>query len=484
MYPLLKGFFKHSMIYTMGNIIYRGASFLLIPLYTHYLEPSEYGMLEIFYVTSAVFQTLFASGISHAALRFYFEYNQPEEKNAVISTSMIASFVFPLLGVLVLFFFAPLFSYFFFKTQSYALPFRLVFFTLVLEISREVSLAFIRAKERSTFFVVISFIQLILQVSANVYAVVFLQLGVLGIVGGNLFATFSLWVILTGFTIYSCGIHFDWSKLWLIMKYGNPLMLSSLTVSTLKSMDRYLLNAYTGLNAIGMYALGLRVAQIIPILILDPFTKSFGPFRFSIMEQDRAKEVFAQVLRYYLFLSGWVTLGLCIFSQEIIQLVSSPKYWNAYQVVPLLLVQFLFGGIHYCFQTGLYIQKRTNYVFYITLVSGLLNLGLDLALIPRWGIYGAAGANGLNALCAVFLAYVVSQRIYPVNYDLRGMAKILLTVGVIGLIAFQVHFDSLWWTVFVKLLLLGSFPVLLGILHGYTPGEIRKMEAVWRAGAA
>jgi O-antigen/teichoic acid export membrane protein len=475
----LKRFFKHTAVYTIGNLIYRGASFLLVPLYAHYLTPADYGALELLYATSAIFQSLFASGLAHAAMRFYFEYEDRKDRNAVISTTLAGSFVMTLAGALMLCLFAPQFSKLLFHNAGYTFAFRIVFLSMVLEISREISLAVVRSKEQSAFFIAVSVVQLLVQVIANSYAVVVLHKGVAGVLVGNLLATSAVWVILTAASIRGCGVRFEWSKLVPVARYGLPLMYATVTGSLLQNADRYLLDFWASLSALGVYALAVRISNVVPILLLDPFMKSFGPFRFSIMKQERAKEVYATILTYYVIASGFVTLGLCAFTEEAVKVISAPAYWDAYKVVPILLLTGPIGGINYCFQTGIYIHKKTNYIFYISLASGVANLGLDLLLIPRWGIYGAAAANVLGQAVATVLTYAVSQRIYPVSYHLRRLAKVSAALVVAAVAVFQGHFQSLPLTIAVKLGVLALFPLALILLRAYTPEEARKLGQVW-----
>src|SRR3989338_7936538 len=141
-----KRFFKHTMIYGIGNIINRLGAFLLLPLYTRYLTPAEYGTLEIFYVTSSILQTFLGMMIAHAALRFYFEYDKEEDRKEVISTALIASFIFTLPIVLLLSMYSGLYSAILFKSAEYKILFRLVFIIILLELSKEITLAFLRAK--------------------------------------------------------------------------------------------------------------------------------------------------------------------------------------------------------------------------------------------------------------------------------------------------------------------------------------------------
>ncbi len=439
-------FFKHSAVYAVGNLIYRGGAFLLIPLYVNVLSPSEYGTVELYYLTSSIFQLLFASGVAHASLRYYFEYDRDEDRNAVISTALIGSFFVMSVGAGALWFAAPGISQLLFATDTHILALRLVLCSIVLETSREINLAFLRARERSGFYVVVAITQLVVQVGANVTTVVVLQMGVLGIVIGNLIATVSVWALLSVSFFRNHGWQLKWALFRPVLVYGAPLMLSGITEAILRSSDRYLLNVHAGLATIGLYALALRFAQLPMTFVLDPFTKSFGPFRFAIMDRADAAETYSQILRYYLFVASLVFVGLSAFSGELVQLVSASSYQSAAAIVPLVLIAPTIRGVNYVMQTGIYISKQTKYIFYINAATGLLLLGLNFTLIPRWGVYGAAIAVAISWIVKLTLTHVTSQRVHPITYDFSGTPKIVVlaiaaTIAALGLP--EMHFALL-----------------------------------------
>jgi O-antigen/teichoic acid export membrane protein len=176
--------------------------------------------------------------------------------------------------------------------------------------------------------------------------------------------------------------------------------------------------------AVGVYALGLRLAQVIPVLLVDPFTKSFGPFRFSIMKRPDAGATYSRILAMFVLAASAAALALTLFAPEIVRLVSSREFAGAGLLLPLLLVPGVLGGAGYVFQTGIYIQKGTSRILWITIAGGCLTLALNVVLIPRFGAYGAAVAMVVAALASVALTYITAQRIHPIAYDLRRPLRI------------------------------------------------------------
>jgi O-antigen/teichoic acid export membrane protein len=412
----LSRFAAHSGVYALGNLIYRGASFILIPLYVHYLTPAEYGTLEILTMTGTIVQTLLGAGVAHSVLRFYYEYTDPGDRRAIVSSALIGSMVFGVAGLLLILPFAERMSQAFFGTPEWATALRLVLVTIVFELSREISLAYVRATERSWLFVGLSVCQLLLQVAANLYTVAHLRMGALGIVIGNLFTVLVIWALLTRHTLRECGMAVHAAKLKALVRYGHPLMLSAIIGSLLNASDRYFLLAYISAASTGIYALALRIVQVVPVLLTDPFTKSFGPFRFAIMRQENAAAIYARVLLYYAALSGLATLALSAAAPELVDAISSEAYGAAASILPLVLVPVALHGVTYIFQTGSYVQKHTRAILYVTTISSVANFLLNLVLIPRYGIFGAASAAALAAVITVVLTYVFAQRALPIAY--------------------------------------------------------------------
>ncbi|UCF69323.1 MAG: oligosaccharide flippase family protein [Acidobacteriota bacterium] len=469
-------FAKHSAVYTIGNVIYRGASFLLIPLYAHYLSPDQFGLLEILYVTAAIFHTLFASGVAHASLRFYFEYDKEEDRNTVISSTLLGSLAVSVVGVAALWVLAPRISRLLLSGENHALAFRLAFAVVIFEISREICLAFIRARERSVLFVAISVCQLVIQVSANVIAIVYLEWGVVGVLAGNLFTAVTIWMLLAGVTFGTCGFRFDFAKLWPVVKYGNPLMLSSFGGSLFRSADRYLLNAFASLSSVGFYALGMRIVNVVEVMVHDPFTKSYGPYRFSIMREQDARVTYARILRYYLVINACASLGLCLFAEQVVELIASAEYRGAAWIVPLLVMQFPLRAMTYCFQTGIYVQKKTDAIFKVTMTSGCVALTANIVLIPWIGVYGAAITTAIQAGFTAVMTYVMAQRLYAIPYELRRLNAVIGVTIVWALLGLQIDSVSLVNEIVAKGALLTIYLPAILLARGIDREELASLK--------
>ncbi len=457
MFDDLKRLFRHGSVYLLGNILNRIGAFLLLPLYTTYLSVSEYGVLEMLYSTVAIISVVFAAGMSHTTLRFYFEFEDQRDRNAVITTNLAMIFAFSVLGALAVHTARFGLSEFLFDTTSYASAVDLCLIIMVLELSTEVGFAYLRAKEQSQFYVMLSLSRLLLQVSLSIYFVSGLRMGVQGVLLANLASVALGWLVVTGYTLFRCGVSIHLAKIPVMLRYSVPVAMTAIVGTVTFNSDRFLVKEMMSLEAVGLYGLALKFALLLTFLVAEPFYRAYGPFRFSIIHQDNARAIQALVVHYLLVGAIFVGLGISLFTPEVLQLVSSAAYVSAYHYTPILLLGVIVSAMSYCFETGILYKKKTKYIFYISSVDFVVKIGLNLALIPFLGLYGAAITYLVTNLCHATLINRVSQRLYPVTYYYLDMAKIVSIGVVIYLLSLGMGQQHLYMSILVKLALIGIY---------------------------
>lgn len=448
----LARFFKHSSIYAAGNVINRIGAFLLLPIYTNYLTVAEYGTLELFYSTAALVGGLVGAGFAHATLRFYFEYGELRERNQVVITNLTVSMLITLAGVSVISLFAePISAYLFHEDLSLALY--IVLATVVLETSSQVCLAYVRAVEKSILFIALSSLKLVVQVSVNATLVIAYQAGVTGVLFGNLLAVLTGWLILIVFVVRNCGLSWDFAKLKQVLLYSYPFVLSSITGLVRGNADRFLINGMLGVEALGLYALAIRFAQVLDNLLGEPFRNSYGAFRYSVMKQENAGQMQADIFRLLMIGSLTLALGLAFYAIDVLRIMSAREFHEASTLLPLLLLAGLTTMGCYVAQSGILISKNTKYVFYISVLSATLSVVFNMLLIDRFGVQGACLAQLLTAGVVLVVMEMLSRRYFKVAYDYKKLA-LLFALGCASYLGY------------LAIMAIGSFEFVLKSLVG------------------
>lgn len=413
----IKRFFKHSYIYAIGNIINRLGAFVLLPVYTNYLSVEEYGIIELFYIISSVVFGFLSMGIAHATLRFYFDYDDTKERHQVVSTNYVFSLVLSIVTVSVISLWYQDISILVFSSADYSFGVILILGTIVFELSSQICLAYVRAIEKSLFFVYIAIAKLLIQVVINIYLVIFLELGVIGVLFGNFMAVFVGWVILSVFTLRKCGVSTSIEKLIPILKYSFPFLLGTVTELVASTVGKFSLNYMESIAAVGIFMLAIKFSMIIEQLIGEPFSRSYGSFRFSIMKQDNAAELQANIVRYLMYGVLFCALAISLYIEELLMIMSNESFWVTANIVPIVMIASIIKVINYPLQTGILFAKKTKYFFYISIVGAVVSITTNLSLIPFYGIYGACIALILTVLVNTVIMHFISQKYFYVKYE-------------------------------------------------------------------
>lgn len=456
-------FAKHSAIYAIGNALNRVGAFLLLPIYTNFLSTAEYGVIELFYAVAIVILSVLSVGLSHATLRFYFDYDDEGSRRALVSTNLLASLVLGAFGAGVIALWHSEIARMLFPNADYSRGMLLILLSLVFQLSSEICEAYVRARENSLLFVVISAIRLLVQLVANSLLVVVFNAGVEGVLLGNLCAVAAGWAILFIYTTRHCGFAFHMDKLLPVLRYSSPFLLTTIVGIVAGNIDRFLINGMLTLQALGIYALATKFSRLLSELISEPFNRAYGAFRFSVMDTPDAAAIQARLVRYLLAGASVLGLGILFFTRDLLVVMSHRDFWPAADILPLLVLAAIINAVSYPVQSGILFKKRSDEIFYIGVANALVRAVGGFALISWFGLLGACASVLLSATLNLVLTDRIAQRFFPVSYEFRRLAGIVLLglLFYLGSLPFT-HLPSPVAILAKSLLLLGYAATLLG----------------------
>lgn len=479
MFGEFKKLLGHSMIYGVGAVLVKAISFLMIPVYTRYLSTKEYGIIEILDATIYIISTVLTAGFGAAISKYYFYYEDEKDRNQVISSALIFNLVIGLMGSMVLCFLSTYFSTAIFHTKEYTYCFQLMFATLFFEVCSCTTFSYIRIKEAALLYTIITILRVLLGLGLNIYFIVFLHLGIYGIFYSGLIVLLLSSIYLVYYTIKNVGSVFCFQKLKELLVFGWPLIPSNLGLYALNYSDRFFLNYFCALSKVGVYALGCRFGSILSMLVGQPFTLIWIPFRFKIADREDVKEIYARVLTYLEFVLIFLTLGLILVIKDVISVVAGEAFFEAHKVVPLIAISSLFFEANALFRIGIYLQKKTTWVPLTVWVPIFLTLLLNWFIIPRYGVMGAGAIKIFAYFSMAAITFFVSQKFYPIPYEFNRILKMIFAAILIYLISLLLPSTVLWVSLTLKSLLTLIFPVLLYFFNFYDQKEKEKMMELY-----
>ena len=440
---------RHAAIYSLGNILAKLTSFLMLPIYTRYLTPADYGVLELLQMTIDLVGMLAGVTLASSVFRFYAEYDEDERKS-VVSTAAIGVVTLASLAAVLGIVAAPMLSAVILREHGDALYFRLFFLIFVANTAELVPFMMCRALHRSRLVVTLNLARLVALLTLNIVFVVHLRMGVTGILISSLVVSSLMALGMTTFLFRQVGYSFSPAKFKEMAAYSYPVIFVSLGNFFLLFSDRYFLNHYVGTAAVGIYALATRFAVLLGALVYNPFMQIWGPQRFAIAKQPKARDVFSRVFVYINICLGVVALAISLFAHDVLKVMADRAFVSAYQLIPLLLVVQIVHFWSGYNNLGLLITKTTKKFAFGSLVAVPSVLLLNFLLVPRYGMMGAVIATFAAYVLRLIVVHHMAQQEYRIDYAWGRVARLYALLG----------------AAFVLRVVLGEQPIVSSVVIG------------------
>jgi O-antigen/teichoic acid export membrane protein len=464
----LKQLAGQSAVYGLGGIVSRLIAVFLLPIYTRYLTPADLGAVGVVVALTAVLVTILRGGISSAFFRFYFDSEEPRQRVTVLRTSFWFTMTTATLGlVLGLVFAAQLGDLLGLDDATLV---RAAFVGLWAQMNYEQLTALFRVEQRPWAFLGASLANIALTVGATLLFVVSLDWGATGVVAGNFTGTLLVYLALVGYRREQLGLELDRPLLRRMQRFGLPLVPSALALIAVNFSDRFFLVHLSSLSEVGLYEIGARIASAM-VLLLTAFRTAWPAFAYSIEDEADAKRTYAFVLTYLVVLATWLAVALGLLAPWLVRLLATEEFYAGERVVaPLAFASAIFAG-YIVVSIGLGRARRTEFNWVVTGAAAILNVALNLLLIPRYGMEGAAAATvAAYALMFVGMAWW-GRRVYPVPYQWRRVGTALAAGAALVVVG-----KALDVPLAVAVLLALAYPLALVPLGFLLPSERARLR--------
>ncbi len=469
---------RHSSIYGLANIMDRIVTFIMIPVYTRYLTPADYGILELVYMTTSVIALVVGMGIEAAVSRFYFDYEDQEKRNRVISTAFLGYGGMAIVLSLMFLPFSEFMARHILDSAALSSYFVVALLTLGAEMILPISFAYFRIRQKSFTLMIFQVSKTALALGLNIYFVVFAGMGVYGILVATLIASGLFAVIMTAYVLRQTGTGTDLKLLRQMIKFGLPLIPSNLSGYIIHASDRFFIKEYSSMSLTGLYSIGYKFGALVNQFVTSPFIQIWTPRRFEYFNREDSEKIYARIFTYFTAISLFVGLQISILSKDIIQIATTEAYWSAYKVVPIIVLSYIIFSFHYHFNIGIFMKKATKYVAYINIANGALNLVLNFILIKRYDIWGAAYATLICFIFKASLTYYISNRLYKIHMEWRRLFLLFITAFAVYFLSIRIELGSVWVEMTVKSLAGCGYVLVLYISRFFTDDEIKRIKHV------
>jgi O-antigen/teichoic acid export membrane protein len=476
----VKSLTKHSAVYTFATFIQRLQGLVLLPILTdpsYLTTKSEFGDYALIYTFIAFMNVLFLYGMDVAFLRYYFlgEHSRQTIYRSAIQVLSITGFFLSVL----MFVLAEPVANLIFNEQGYAFFVRIAAAILFFDALCNMPYLILRAEEHSTTYTIIRMGRFILELVLNLFFIMYLKLGVKGILYANLTAAVINLIVLFPFQIKYFHGKYSWNAVKGLLRFGLPMVPNGLAYLIVEISDRYLMPRLLNKEILGEYTANYKLGTVLLLLVIA-FRTAWQPFFLKVAKQADAKEIYSRVMTYYIFIAAFVVLAVTMTIEYIVKIPIAPgmtllgeSYWGGVKIIPLILFSYLMFGVYVNLTVGIYIEKKSEWMIIFTGLAALINVSSNFYLMPAYGMMGAALATLLAYFVMMVSIYIANQRLYHISYEYGRIFWIISYLTVALILYYYLDLN-----IIIRLLLIIGLPVLLSLLGFFKEDEKAYMREI------
>ena len=429
----LRELLQHSSVYAVGQILNRLASVLLLPLYTHCLSTADYGVTAILDLTAVVLSLMIGGGMVSAVSRFHFDGDSASHRDRLWWTGLTYLAMTSCVVLLPMWMGRQLLSDLTLGNNypNGARLYTLTLATILVQNVGQLVEAYLRVLKWSGLFVAISLGRLLLNVSLNVWLLVGMDMGVEGLLLGNLLASAIHAAALMFVFMKTRGpFRFDMALSIEMLRFSTPLLVTALMAMLMHEADRYFIRVFIDMDEVGVYSLAHKIAFAVNTLCLLPFSSIWHVAIYDIDRMPKANDVFAKVFSWFVGGMGILLLGAALTVHPILPLLTPDAYGDAIDLISLILLGFFLFGLQLQFEVPAMLTKKTKRLVPGSVVGVAVNIVGNFLLVPTYGSWGAAWVGALTYASFSFTTLFMCRSIRPIPYPWKS--SVLVAAGLCG----------------------------------------------------
>lgn len=424
---------KNTIIYAIGNVGMRGASFLIIPLYTHLLSMSDYGTLMVLLLTIQFMMIAMNGGMRQGLVRFGKTHEKENRLSELLGTSCLINI---LGGLAVTLASITLLCPFFSKvlhSDNINLYIGLACGVSLLQSLSLHMMAYYRTQNNAIKFMIAGFLSaVILFIVSYIFLYVF-DSGIRGALLAKIITNLIVLFLMSVDIFRKHSIRISFSVASELIRYSFPLLFSTTGELIITGASMYFLSLFYGLEAVAVYSLGDKLAAVLAMLLILPFQFSFEPYVFASLETPDIRKKMSKLLTYLILAVPGMCFCILFGSRLFLRFFAPPEYSSAFTVIVLLLPAVAFMGIYYFAQTLLGAAKKTHIVGLAMTAGVLLCIPLNYILIKKLNWYGAVIALNISNITIGSALLIVGLKKFAIPIEWK---RICIAFGLLVFILF------------------------------------------------
>lgn len=441
--------FGNSILYAGADFLAKGLHFILLPIYTLFLTTEDYGIQTIILSFNSVLCYVVLLCIDSAILRFYSEYKDDEYSlRRFYGTAINIVCLFAMAVISICVFLQEFLLKYIFKGIAFYPCVMIGLILLVLDSIYTLHRRMLEAQQKGKVVAAVSFVSILFSSGLTILLIGKYKMGIFGVLTASLCTSIGM----VCFALVDIARHRMWTfcvdikiakKL---LSYSLPLIPHQMSGYLATLISKIFLNISDSLATVGLYSIATQFSSVVDVF-QDSVSRAYRPWLFEKLknkEQFQKQEI-ENISGILISLYTIIYLGLGLFSQELILLMTPRSYHDAWRVIPLLVMSMSFRSIYYFYLAQcLYYTQTSKKLFFASVTANLSNICAAAVLVPRYGMYGSAIASLISIIVNTIIVIVLNRRNGDIGYKFADLLKrifvswLFILIGIVPSYVFKI----------------------------------------------
>jgi len=414
---------KNGAIYIGFEVLNKALPFILVPVLTHYISPTGFGLIANFNAIYGVLTVLVGLSIHGAVNIAYVKYGKKE-----ISTYVFNSLIILTISLIIIFFGSLLFSKTFWLISSLPIIWLYIgIFSAAMQFVTSINLVLWQAEKRAINYGAYQLLQTLFNFCLTMYLVIIVSMDW----EGRLYAQNFIVVIFAILSLYILikrkYLSAEFNSVYVVdaLKYGVPLIPHALSTWIFFGFNILLITIVLGESEAGIYSVSMQFAMIMSI-INHAANRAIQPFFFEKLVNISKSQKALLVKYIYLGFISILIIGLLLIlaTNMVVNISVEEQFQEAKKYLPILIISAVFNGMYLLVVKFIFFINKTYYVTLATFCSAIAHVVLSTLLIYSIGVLGVAIATLASSIIGFFITWFISSRVFPMPwFNLKYLVK-------------------------------------------------------------
>lgn len=416
----------NTALYAVADIFGKGLHFILLPLYTMFLSTEDYGIQNIVIGFNSVMNYIVLLCLDSAALRFYAKYSNDREKlREFYGTALLIVLMFASAVTVACVACRGLIGRYVMKDVPFVPYVVLGLGIMVFDAFYTLHRRFMEAEQKGKKVTLVSIVTAAVSSAATLILIGVFKLGATGLLAATLFVSFGTFIFAVCDITRNRMVKFCFRKdlAKSMLAYSLPLIPHQVSGYLAALISKIFLNESGSLSAVGLYGVATQFSSVVDV-VQDASSRAYRPWLFQSLGSQNGPDPHRIRTMSNVLMSGYtvVTVGMGLFAQEIIWLMTSQSFHGAWKVIPFLSVAVSVKSLYMFYIAHcLYYPKTAKFVFVASITANLCNIFLSALLVPAIGMFGSAAALFCSYTVNTTIIIALNRKNGDIGYSLQSM---------------------------------------------------------------